>query len=117
MCIAFDMEPNYTDINETLNYLFKRVKQRMVNMIDLVNLQNSTKIKETLESKDLCLGKPEEEVANDVIQRLLFLFEVKPAINYHAEVSKLSKKQIHKSIFSQGRMMSINEEAEEDALS
>lgn len=31
MCILFDCEPNFPD---TINYLFKRVKQRMVPMID-----------------------------------------------------------------------------------
>ena len=34
MCILFDCELNYSDTTETINYLFKRVKQRMNSMID-----------------------------------------------------------------------------------
>jgi hypothetical protein len=41
--------------------------------------------------KELKLGSPAEEVAQDVNNRLLLLLEIKPSFNYLSEVTRLTQ--------------------------
>jgi len=51
--------------------------------------------------KELNLGSPAEEVAQDVTNRLLLLLEIKPSFNYLSEVTRLSQKKPKMSIIAE----------------
>jgi hypothetical protein len=80
LCILFDTELNATDMSETIKFMFDKIKTRISDVIDLNNPQKA--VPEKLDASDLNMNAPEEEVARDVIQRLILLFEIKPATNY-----------------------------------
>jgi hypothetical protein len=49
----------------------------------LIDFKNTSKpVKEQISIDELKLGSPEVEITNDVIQRLVFLLEIKPATDY-----------------------------------
>ena len=62
---------------------------------------------------------PAEEVARDVLNRLVFLFEINTSITYQSEVTKISDATTKASLFKNKRMVTIMErqEEEEDAVS
>ena len=63
------------------------------------------------------LGTPTEEVARDVLKRVLFLFEVTPSTNYQSEVTKIVTKPAKQAHYRNKRMVDIIEEIEEDQMS
>ena len=74
-------------------------------------------VPENLDLTTIDLGSPIEEVARDVLKRVLFLFEVIPSTNYQAEVTKIVYKPAKQALFKNKRMVEIIEEIEEDQMS
>ena len=66
--------------SKTLRAIFKNIKSRIVNFIDFDN--ELMPIPVTFNDKIIKNKNALEEVAKDVINRLNFLFEVKPSNNY-----------------------------------
>lgn len=117
MCILFNIELNVMDINETLIDIFKRAKDKLSPLVDF-NVPSKA-IKENLDFEELKIETPEGETTNDVIQRLVFLLEIKPATDYQTQVSKLMARgdAYKRAIFKEGKMVSIAETDEEDKIS
>ena len=117
LCILFDLEPSREDTSETVKAIFRRVKTRLVK---LINLEDDLEpVAEKLEKGIIDLGSPAEEVARDVLSRLIFLLEINTSITYQSEVTKISESVTRASHFKHKRMVTIMErqEEEEDAAS
>ena len=117
LCILFDLEPSRDDTSETVKAIFRRVKARLVK---LINLEDELEpVAEKLVLSEIDLGSPAEEVARDVLNRLVFLFEINTSITYQSEVTKISDAATKASLFKHKRMVTIMErqEEEEDAAS
>ena len=69
---------------------------------------------EKLDLKAIDLGTPAEEVARDVLNRLVFLFEINTSITYQSEVTKISGTTTRASLFKHKRMVTIMERQEEE---
>ena len=80
--------------SKTLRTIFKNIKSRIFNFIDFDN--ELMPIPATFNDKIIKNKNPLEEVAKDVINRLNFLFEVKPSTDYRAQVTK-QLKVMHKT--------------------
>ena len=78
------------DPHDTLKSIFKQVKEQIRSLIDLD--EDNVPVPETLDITTIELGSPAEEVARDVLKRVLFLFEVIPSTNYQSEVTKIVTK-------------------------
>jgi hypothetical protein len=89
LCMLFDLELNATDLSETLNAVFKRVKLRFKSLLDLDT--EESKIPCKVDINELHLGAAAEEVAQDVKNRLLLLLEIRPSYNYLSEVTRISR--------------------------
>lgn len=76
----FGIEYSIEDPLETLKSIFKHVKEHIRSLIDLD--EEITPIPEKLDLSSIELGTPIEEVASDVLKRVLFLFEVIPSTSY-----------------------------------
>jgi len=72
-----------------LKQVFKRVKLRIKSVLDLDSAQDH-KVPTNIDIKELKLGSAAEEVALDVINRIMLLLEVRPSINYQSEVTRIS---------------------------
>jgi hypothetical protein len=97
--------------------VFRRVKARLVK---LINLEDELEpVAEKLDRDVIDLGSPAEEVARDVLNRVVFLFEMNTSISYQSEVTKISETTTKASHFKHKRMVTIMErqEEEEDAQS
>ena len=82
--------------------IFSRVQERIRN---LIAFESDAPLLEKLDSNKINLGSSEEEVARDVKNRILFLFEVAPSVNYQSIVTKFDSKD--SSQFEMPRMESI----------
>lgn len=86
LCTFFDIESDNKDKSKTLREIFKNIKSRMISYIDFDNPSMPIPVK--FDDKMIKIKNPYEEVANDVINRLNFLFEVKPSKSYRQTVIK-----------------------------
>jgi hypothetical protein len=78
----FNISLNTSDLAETLSVIFKHVKMRVSQLINLDDEEDQGSIPLVLDVQELKLGSPAEEVALDVKQRLQLLFEFKPSTNF-----------------------------------
>ena len=110
----FGIEYSVEDPLETLKSIFKHVKEHIRATIDLDD--EAAPVPEQLDLKSIEIGTPIEEVASDVLKRVLFLFEVIPSTSYQAEVTKIVTKPIaaKQAYYKNKRMVDIIEEIEED---
>lgn len=88
------------------------MKEHLRGLIDLDD--ETIPVPEKLDQASIELGTPIEEVARDVLKRVLFLFEVIPSTNYQSEVTKIVTKPAKQAHFKNKRMVDIIEEIEED---
>ena len=86
LCLLFSLKYNSEDPTETVRQMFKRIKQRISKVINLDNVDDP---KFPLKFETDSHQSPYVEVCKDVKTRLLFLFEIKPSIEYLTNVTKL----------------------------
>ena len=86
----FGIEYSVEDPHDTLKRIFKQVKEKIRSLVDLDD--EAAPVAEKLDITSIELGTPIEEVARDVLKRVLFLFEVIPSTNYQSEVTKIVTK-------------------------
>ena len=108
----FGIEYVVKDPHDTLKSIFKQVKEQLRSLIDLD--EEIVPVPERLDISTIELGSPVEEVAGDVLKRVLFLFEVIPSTNYQSEVTKIVTKPAKQAHYKNKRMVDIIEEIEED---
>ena len=95
MCLLLNLQFNPEDPNESLKAIFKRIKLRIKSLIDF---DGDFPLRENLDVEELKLESPYQEISKDVRQRLLFLFELKPSVDYQSKVIKIDSQQIKKRI-------------------
>ena len=98
LCTPFDIENNQTEKAKSLRAVFKNIKQRIINYIDFDD--ELMPIPADFNQKMINNKNPHEEIAKDVMNRLNFLFELKPSMQYATNVTKrlaLSHKPIPNS--------------------
>jgi len=76
----FNIEYSIEDPHDTLKSVFKQVKEHIRSLIDLDD--EALPVPEKLDISTIELGSPTEEVARDVLKRVMFLFEIIPSTNY-----------------------------------
>ena len=86
----FNIEYSIEDPHDTLKSVFKQVKEHIRSLIDLDD--EALPVPEKLDISTIELGTPTEEVARDVLKRVMFLFEIIPSTNYQSEVTKIVTK-------------------------
>ena len=87
LCTFFDIDADAeSNKSKTMRAIFKNIKRVMINYIDF-DIEDMP-IPAKFEAKMIRSKNPHEEVANDVLNRLHFLFEVKPSQGYQASVTK-----------------------------
>jgi len=74
-------------------------------------------IHRSLDTDKLKLGKPEEQVAHDIKNRIMLLFEINNSVNFLSEVTKIDSATKTKNFWRSKRMATILEELEEDQQS
>lgn len=108
----FNISYQVEDPHKTLKNVFKQVKEHIRSLIDLDD--ESAPVPEKLDINSIELGTPTEEVARDVLKRVMFLFEIIPSTNYQSEVTKIVTKPAKQAHYKNKRMVDIIEEIEED---
>ena len=111
----FNIEYSIEDPHDTLKSVFKQVKEHIRSLIDLDD--EALPVPEKLDISTIELGSPTEEVARDVLKRVMFLFEIIPSTNYQSEVTKIVTKPAKQGHYKNKRMVDIIEEIEEDQMS
>ena len=89
LCSFFDIDLDIKDKSKTLREIFKNIKSRMIGYIDFDDVEMPIPAK--FNAKMINIKNPHEEVANDVINRLNFLFEVRSSKSYQHVVTKQLK--------------------------
>ena len=89
LCLLLNIQFNAEDPNESLRAIFKRVKQKLQTLIDF---DGDMALRETMTIEELNLESPYQEIRKDVQQRIMFLFELKPSMDYHSKVVKMDAK-------------------------
>eukprot|EP00347_Sterkiella_histriomuscorum_P020695 403336831 len=109
LCLLLNITFNAEDPNESLKAIFKRVKAKLITLIDF---EGDIPLRETLDIEELNLQSPYQEIRKDVQQRILFLFELKPSVDYHSKVIKVDTKTLQKRFQMQAysiSQMSVDE--------
>ena len=86
LCSYFAIEPDHKDQSKTLRDVFRNIKSTLISYIDFDN--PSIPIPAKFSDKMIQKKNPYEEIGNDVINRLNFLFEITPSKSYHQKVTK-----------------------------
>jgi hypothetical protein len=86
---------NPEDPNESIKAIFKRAKARLRPLIDF---DGDLPLRESLDIEELKLESPYKEISKEVKARLLFLFELKPSVDYHSKVIQVDFNQINKRL-------------------
>ena len=76
----FNIEYSVEDPHDTLKSIFRHLKEHIRSLVDLDD--ESIPVPEKLDITTIELGTPCEEVARDVLKRVVFLFEVTPSTSY-----------------------------------
>jgi len=91
LCLLFSLKYNAEDPTETVRQLFKKIKARISNVINLDDTEDAKLLAEIdpQRSSEHLMQSPFVEVCKEVKSRLLILLEVKPSIEYLNSVTKI----------------------------